>query len=56
MQIEENNINFNFITFNKRKIQNGCFLQIALASWGGKWQERMGLPYSLLNLDKVWRK
>jgi len=50
------NFNFNFITFNKRKIQNGCFPQIALASRGGKQQEGIGLPHSLSNLDKVWRK
>ena len=47
------NLNLNFITFNKRKIQNGRFPQIALASLGGKRQERIGLHYSLSNLNKV---
>ena len=42
--------------FNKRKIQNGRYPQLALASRGGKRQERIGLHYSLSNLYKVWRK
>jgi len=50
------NFNFNFqlyLLFDKRKIQNGRFPQTALASRGGKQQERIGLHYSLSNLDKV---
>ena len=45
-----------YINFDKRKIQNGCFPQIALASRGRKRQERIGLHHSLSNLNKVWRK
>ena len=42
-----------YLPLNKRKIQNGRFPEIALASRGGKRQERIGLHYSLSNLDKV---
>ena len=47
---------FNFqlyFLFDKRKIQNGRFPQIALASRGGKRQEKIGLHYSLSNLNTV---
>ena len=45
-----------YLLFDKRKIQNGRFPQIALARRGGKRQERIGLHYSLSNLDKVGRE
>ena len=46
--------NFQFyLLFDKRKIQNGRFPQIALDSRGGKRQEKIGLHYSLSNLNKV---
>ena len=49
----DQSINQLYLLFNKRKIQNGRFPQIALASRGGKRQERIGLHYSLSNLYKV---
>ena len=42
-----------YLLFDKRKIQNGRFPQMALASRGGKRQEKIGLHYSLSNLNKV---
>ena len=45
-----------YLLVDKRKIQNGRFPQIALASRGGKRLERIGLHYSLSNLDKVRRE
>ena len=42
------NFNFNFIYYlTKEKCKNGHFTQIALASRGGKRQERIGFHYSL---------
>ena len=42
------NFNFNFIYYlTKEKYKNGRFTQIALASRGGKRQERIGFHYSL---------
>ena len=43
------------ITWQK-KIQNGRFRQLALASRGGKRHKREGYHYSLSNLNKIKRK
>ena len=54
-------LNFNFqfqlyLQFDKRKIQNGRFPQIAFTSRDRKRQERRGLNYSLSDLEENMEK